>query len=125
MQNQKENVIVKKTFEFALKIIDFSEQLRSLHKYELASQLFKSGTSIGANTSEAQNAESSADFIHKFKIAAKEADETFYWLELCKVSIHLPSPDESMFEELKAIVLIISKIIGTSKRNRLSNKLKT
>ncbi|MEM7484025.1 MAG: four helix bundle protein [Bacteroidota bacterium] len=125
MRNDQKNVIVKKTFDFALRVIDFSEQLRSHHNYELASQLFKSGTSIGANTSEAQNAESPADFIHKFKIVAKEADETFYWLKLCRESIHLPNPDESLFEELKSIILIISKIIGTSKRNKVSSKPKT
>ncbi len=59
---------------------------------KMASQLFKSGTSIGANVREAQNSESTADFIHKFKIAAKEADETQYWLELCEKSQFLPQP---------------------------------
>tara|TARA_R110001592_G_scaffold5436_3_gene29964 strand:+ start:5756 stop:5920 length:165 start_codon:yes stop_codon:yes gene_type:complete len=50
------------------------------------SQVFRSGTSIGANTREAQNAESKRDFIHKFKISAKEADEVEYWLQLCEIS---------------------------------------
>ena len=89
MRTDKENLIVKLTFEFALKIIAFSEKLRELKKFEMASQIFNSGTSIGANVREAQNAESKADFIHKFKISAKEADETGYWLELCKASIQL------------------------------------
>ncbi len=71
MRDDKENLIVNKTFSFALETIDFTEKLRSLHKYEMASQLFRSGTSIGANVWEAQNAESNADFIHKFKVAAK------------------------------------------------------
>jgi len=87
----------------------------------MASQLFKSGTLVGANTWEAQNAESTADFIHKFKIAAKEADETSYWIELCKASKHYPNPQKILFSELKSIIRIISKIIGTSKRGRLSN----
>ncbi len=121
MRNDKNNLIVKKTFDFASEIIDYSEQLRSLHKYEMASQLFRSGTSIGANSWEAQNAESTADFIHKFKIAAKEGDETTYWLEFCKASKHYPNPKKPIFSELKSIVLIISKIIGTTKRNRFSN----
>jgi four helix bundle protein len=76
MRSDKENIIVKKTFDFSLEIIEYCEVLRSFNKYEMASQLFRSGTSIGANTWEAQNGESTADFIHKFKIAAKEADET-------------------------------------------------
>ena len=63
----KENVIIKLTFEFALHIIDYCDDLDTLKKYALSNQLFKSGTSIGANAREAQNAESKADFIHKFK----------------------------------------------------------
>lgn len=116
MRDGKENLIVNKTFNFALEAIDYSEKLRSLHKYEMASQLFKSGTSIGANTWEAQNAESNADFIHKFKVAAKEADETNYWLKLCKASVHYPNPQPELFSELKSITLIISKIISTAKK---------
>ena len=117
MRNDKDNLIVNKTFVFAVEIIDFSENLRNLHKYEMASQLFKSGTSIGANTKEAQNAESPADFIHKFKIAAKEADESEFWLELCTASEHYPTPNDAMMEDLESIIKIISKIISTTKNN--------
>ena len=78
----------------------------------MASQIFRSGTSIGANIREAQNAESKADFIHKFKIAAKEADEVKYWLSLCKESEFYPNPSE----ELQSINLILSKIISSSKK---------
>ena len=53
-----------------------------MKKYNLANQLFRSGTSIGANVREAQSAESKADFIHKIKISAKEAEEAEYWLLL-------------------------------------------
>ncbi len=84
MRNDKENVVVKLSFQFALKIIEFSEQLEQERKYVVARQLLKSGTSIGANIHEAQNAESKADFIHKMKIAAKEADETMYWILICE-----------------------------------------
>jgi len=118
MRDDRENIIVTKTFSFALKIINYTEQLRKLQKFEMASQLFRSGTSIGANTKEAQNAESPADFIHKFKIAAKEADESEYWLKLCIASEHYPNPPESMMEELESIIKIISKIISTSKNRK-------
>ena len=116
MRNDKENIIVQKTFDFSLKIILFSEILRNDRKFELASQLFRSGTSIGANVREAQNAESPADFIHKFKIAAKECEETHYWLHLCKQSEILPSPNEDLIIELDIIMRIISKIISSSKK---------
>ncbi len=57
-------------------IVIYTELYENLRKYYLAKQLFKSGTSIGANAMEAQNAESKADFIHKMKISAKEAEES-------------------------------------------------
>ena len=116
MQNLKDNLIVKLTFEFALDIIEYSDLLRSLHKYRMADQLFDSGTSIGANVREAQNAESKNDFIHKMKIAVKEADETDYWLLLCKNSKGYPNSDH-LLKKLDSIIKILSKIIGTSKRS--------
>jgi four helix bundle protein len=76
--------------------------------------LFRSGTSIGANVREAQNAESKADFIHKFKIAAKEVEETIYWLDLCHFNQKLPDCS-SLTGKIKSIENIISKIIITSK----------
>jgi len=112
----KENVIIKLTFEFALKIIDFCDDLENLKKFALSNQLFRSGTSIGANAREAQNAESKADFIHKFKISAKEMEETEYWLLLCKYSPKLPDSSH-LLTELEPIKKVITKIIGTSKRN--------
>lgn len=116
MRSDKKNVIVELTFDFALKIISFSEVLENKKKYVIARQLLKSGTSIGANVREAQNAESKADFIHKLKIAAKEADETEYWLLLCEKSKNYPI-DISLKEDLNSIIKVLSKIIGTSKQN--------
>src|SRR5690606_27778634 len=115
MRNDKENIIVKLTLEFSLDIIAFSEKLRELKKFEMSSQIFRSGTSIGANIREAQNAESKADFIHKFKIAAKEADEVEYWIELCEKSEYYPYERE-LKEKLESIIKVISKIISSSKR---------
>ncbi len=116
MKKENENLIVKLSLEFALDIISYSEKLEELKKYIIARQLLKSGTSIGANVREAQNAESKADFVHKIKIAAKEADETEYWLTLCELSQNYPKP-ENLQEKLNSIINIISKIIITSKSN--------
>ena len=116
MRNDKDNLIVKLTFEFALEIISFSEEIRKSNRFEMASQIFRSGTSIGANIREAQNAESKADFIHKFKISAKEADELQFWLKLCQNSEFYPNPNEELFKKLQSINLIISKIISSSKK---------
>ncbi|HEU5291791.1 MAG TPA: four helix bundle protein [Cyclobacteriaceae bacterium] len=114
MRNDKDNLIVDLTFKFSLSIITFCEELEQNRRYVLARQILKSGTSIGANVREAQNAESKADFIHKFKIAAKEADETEYWILLCKHSKNYPNTDK-LLEELIVIIKVISKIIGSSK----------
>lgn len=115
MRDDKENVIIDLTFKFSLAIIDYCEKLEAQRKYVLARQLLKSGTSIGANSREAQNAESKEDFIHKFKVAAKEADETEYWLLLCKSSENYPDIG-SLLEDLLVIIKVISKIIGSSKK---------
>lgn len=116
MRNDKENIIINLTFEFALDIIEFSENLRESKKFEMSSQIFRSGTSIGANIRETQNAESKADFIHKFKISAKEADELQFWLLLCDKSEFYPSSSHLLIK-LESIIKIISKIISTTKNN--------
>jgi four helix bundle protein len=115
MRNDKENIIVDLTFQFALRIIEFVEILEEKRKFVIANQLLKASTSIGANVCEAQNAESKADFIHKMKIAAKEADETKYWLKLCEKSTNYPY-NASLSENVLVIIKILAKIIGTSKR---------
>ena|ERR1700761_143468 len=114
MRNDKDNLIVNLTFEFALEIVKFSEELDSQRKFVFAKQILRSGTSIGANVREAQNAESKSDFIHKLKIAAKGADETEYFLMLCKHSEGHPYNEELEFK-LNSIIKILSKIIATSK----------
>jgi four helix bundle protein len=112
--NKEKNLIVELTFEFALKIIKYVELLEKERKFVMATQLLKAGTSIGANVREAQNAESKIDFIHKMKIAAKEADETEYWLMLCDKSGGFPDCT-ILLAECSSIIRVLSKIIGTSK----------
>lgn len=109
-----ENIILNKTIAFSLLLIEYCELLETQKKFVIARQLLKSGTSIGANVHEAQNAESKLDFIHKFKIAAKEIEETKYWLVLCKESKLYPDC-ENLMEKLNEINKIVTKIISTSK----------
>lgn len=114
---QKDNVILNLTLQFSLEIIDFCERLEKNKKFVIANQLLKSGTSIGANVREAQNAESKNDFIHKFKIAAKESEETSYWLELCQLSKNYPNT-ETLNIQLTNIIKVINKIIISSKKTK-------
>lgn len=111
------NAILKLTVEFSLLIIDYCEKLEADRKYVLSRQLLKSGTSIGANSFEAQNCESSADFIHKFKIAAKEINETQYWLVLCKKSDYYPDCD-MLLNKVEEIDKVVNKIISSAKRKK-------
>ena len=110
------NIILDLSFEFALEVLDFCESLESRKRFVIANQLLKSGTSVGANIREAQSAESKTDFIHKLKIAAKEADETEYWLLLCKHSASYPNP-EKLLEKIVVLKKLLSKIISTSKNS--------
>ena len=115
MRDDKENLIVQMTFQFSLDVMKFCDELELKRKYKMTTQLWRSGTAIGANVREAQNAESKADFIHKMKIAVKEADETEYCLLLCKHSKSYPVND-ALLSKVSEIIRIISKIISTSKK---------
>jgi four helix bundle protein len=113
--NEKPNLIVDLTFNFSLKIIAFTELLEAKRKFNMANQLFKSGTSVGANVSEAQGAESKDDFRHKCKIAYKEAEETEYWLKLCKHAENYPF-EQDMLDDVQAIIRVLGKIISSTKK---------
>ncbi len=109
------NPILKLSIEFALMVVDYCDRLQELKKFTISNQLLRSGTSIGANSFEAQNAESKADFIHKIKIAAKEADETQYWLILCERSVNYLDC-KVLSEKLVEIQKVLNKILGSAKR---------
>ncbi|NVK82713.1 MAG: four helix bundle protein [Cytophagia bacterium] len=114
MRTDRKNLIIDLTFNFALQVIDYVETLNKEGKQVVPLQLLKSGTSVGANVWEAQNAESKKDFVHKLKIAAKEADESQYWLKLCQASIHYPDP-KNLTADLTSISKVLSRIISSSK----------
>lgn len=115
MRNDKDNVIVTKTLDFSVQVMEYCEVLEQNKKFVIARQLLRSATGIGANVYEAQNAESKADFIHKMKIAAKEASETLYWFLLCERSKNYQF-DAGLKMKLDEIIKILSKIISSSKQ---------
>jgi len=110
------NVVVEKSIAASLVAIDFCKKLQRVDS-RIADQLFRSVTSVGANIHEAQSAESRADFIHKLKIASKELKEALYWMTLCRKSPHLLD-NEELTVKLNELVLIVSKIISTSRKNK-------
>ena len=111
----KKNKVLELSFGFAVEIVKYCELLEEQRKYVIARQLLKSGTSIGANIREAQNGESQQDFIHKLKIAAKEAEETNYWLSIIEKVDSYPKSPESLVSDLKSITNLLNKIIITLK----------
>ena len=113
----KENIISEKTRSFAIKIIKFCKILsEEKREYIISRQLFRSGTSIGANVRESNNAQSKADFINKLSIALKEADETAYWLELLIESEIIDKQQfEKLNKDLNEIIAILTARIKTLK----------
>ena len=118
--NDKRNMLREKSFAFAVRIVNLYKHLTTNKmEYVLSKQLLRSGTSIGANVREAQNAESHADFIHKLSIAQKETDETLYWLELLSETDFLSEAEFiSIQNDASELMKIIRSIILTMKANK-------
>ncbi len=116
MTEQRRNLVLEKSMAFASNIICFCEELTAERKLHIANQLMRCGTSIGANVREAQSAESRADFIHKMRIAAKEAEEAEYWILLCHQS-GMNYMSEILASEVRSIIKLLSKILYTARNN--------
>ncbi len=114
------NPILRLSFDFSLMVIEYCELLEAQKRYVIARQLLKSGTSIGANAMEAQNGESKADFIHKMKIAAKEAEESQYWLWLCDYAKNYPDC-KPLILKLEEINKVLGKILFTAKSTKAAD----
>ncbi len=110
------NPVLKISFDFSLMIIEYCEVLEANKKFIVARQLLRSGTSIGANAMEAQNAESKADFLHKMRIAGKEAEETQYWLWICDYSETYPDCSV-LIKKLEEVNKVVGSIINTARKN--------
>ncbi len=113
------NITKEKSFALAIRIVKLYKHLTQREKekeFVLSKQLLRSGTSVGANIREANNAESKADFIHKLAIAQKECDETCYWLELLYSTNYITEKEfNSIHKDCSEMLKIIRSIILTSK----------
>jgi len=117
--SEKRSIIKDRSFAFAVRVIRLFQYLAETKKeYVLSKQLLRSGTAIGALVREAQNAESTKDFIHKLGIAQKECDETIYWLELLKETEYINDKEfESINNEANELLKMLRSAIITSKKN--------
>ena len=112
---KEENVIVEKSYAFALEVMRLAKLIREKREYDLASQLWRAGTSIGANVEEAQAAQSRADFRSKMTIAAKEAREAHYWLRLtCDGKILPADLINPLIDEIESIKRILTSIVKST-----------
>ena len=123
-RDMEENPLVAKALDFSVRIVNLYKCLREeRHETVMSKQVLRSGTSIGANASEAVAAESTDDFIHKLTIALKEANETKYWILLLHRT-HFIREDEfnSIITDCQELRKLIGSIISSTKRNRGNNK---
>ena len=122
--NEKKNILLDKSFDFALAVVNSYRKLsHEKHEFVLSKQLLRSGTSIGANIREAQNAESKADFIHKLAISQKECDESCYWLELLYKSKYIEKSEfDDLHQQSTSILKIIRSSILTTKQRHINNQ---
>ena len=120
MGNREDSIVLKKAFDFALRIIQLNRELVAKHEFVLSKQVVRSGTSIGANINEALGGVSAKDFQHKMSIAFKEANETEYWLKLLKYSD--TQNTDRLITDVVELRKILSSIIITSKSNNQTIK---
>lgn len=120
MGNREDSIVLKKAFNFALKVIDLNRELISRKENVLSNQVLRSGTSIGANINEALGGVSKKDFQYKIALAFKEANETEYWLKLLKYSN--TADTESLLTDISEVRRILAAIIITSKSNSSKKK---
>ena len=120
----KENVVYELSKKFVLRIRKLYKFLSEEKKEQIISrQLYRSGTSIGANLAESVFASSSADFIHKMKIALKEANETIYWLELLLAAEYISDKEyQSISQDLKIIIGTLVNMINKLKLKQVTSE---
>jgi four helix bundle protein len=111
------SLVQQKSFAFALKIIKLFTKLQGHREYVLSRQLLRSGTSIGANVTEASAGQSRKDFLAKMSIASKEARETRYWLELIRESGLAPVDVSEELSEVDELVRILTSIVKTTSQS--------
>ena len=116
------NTIKEKSFNFALDIIDLYKKLVKNSEFVISKQLLKSGTSIGANVSEAEAGSSKRDFLNKMAIASKEARETEYWLKLLGQSELTTLNLDKYLSEIAEIKKMLTSIVMTTQTNIRNSK---
>ena len=125
-RDMEDNPLIAKSLDFSVRIVNLCKCLRDeRHETIMSKQILRSGTSIGANASEAVAAESAEDFIHKLTISLKEANETKYWILLLNRTNYISEEEfKSIMSDCQELRKLIGSIISSTKRNRGKNNSK-
>ena len=114
----RKNILANKSFDFSIRIVDLYKFLIKKKDYVLSKQILRSGTAIGALITEAQNAESKKDFVHKLGISQKECSETIYWLHVLLKGNYINSAQfQSILVDTEELLKMLRSSIMTAKRN--------
>jgi len=118
MTNSKDQTYKQKFLAFAIRMVKLKNYLNEQkHEYNIADQIQRSGTAIGANHREATFAESDMDFIHKLSIAQKECSETLYWLELLKATNYITEQQfEDLYKDAEEVMRMLTSSIITARK---------
>lgn len=115
MRDENENIVIVKSMDFAIRCVKLKRFLNDeKHEYDIAKQIFRSGTSIGANAKEAIRGQSKADFRAKLNISLKEASESEFWIDLLYNTEYI---DQSQYSSLKADCVELLKILTSIVKN--------
>ncbi|HLP55893.1 MAG TPA: four helix bundle protein [Fluviicola sp.] len=110
----KENLVLDKSYDFALKSMELYKLLLSKNEFVLSKQFFRSATSIGANVQEASAAYSKRDFAAKMSISSKEARETLYWIKLIEAGDFVNYDFSELKAESERLIRILTSIVKTA-----------
>ncbi|HQF41834.1 MAG TPA: four helix bundle protein [Ignavibacteriaceae bacterium] len=113
----KDNIVLSKSFDFALEIIELYKLLKNKNEFVISKQLLRCGTSIGANIEEANAAQTKKDFVTKMAIASKEAREIRYWLRLLSKSKLVQLDFNNQLQKKDELIRIITAIVKTAQSN--------
>lgn len=119
----KNNLLSEKSMDFAVRCVNLYKYLsQEKDEYIISKQLYRSGTSVGANIRESRNAQSTPDFINKLNIALKEADETQFWIELLYRTHYINESEySSINNDIDEIISILTTSIKSNKRKIINN----
>ena len=112
-----DSIVRSKSYDFAIRIVFLARHLVDKREFVISKQILRSGTSIGANVEEANQAQSTKDFVHRLSISLREATETNYWLRLLRDTKTLEEKvANSMIGDCEEIERILTASIRTTKR---------